>query len=394
MAIIRRKLEPLLHSQVERGKSILLLGPRQVGKTTLLKEIPNQLTINLVDRSRRLELEKDPSRLKREVMALKSKKGGSRPLILIDEIQKIPELLDIIQELIDDKVAQFLLTGSSARKLRRYQEINLLPGRLVNLRLDPLTYFELQEPNLNDLMMYGGLPGIYTTSKKSDQELDLQSYVESYLEEEIRAEAIVKKVGEFAKFLTLAGIESGKIINFSKVSEDLSVSPKTVASYFDILEDCLIAEKIEPITKSLTRKKLTRSNRYLMFDLGVRRACAQEGAQVTPERMGELFEQFVGLEIIRISRLSNYPGQLRFWRDPDGPEVDWIFENGSQLTPIEVKWTSNPKVKDIKNLKIFASEYKNVTQSYLICRCSEPQMMEDKITAIPWSRMESYLYRK
>jgi predicted AAA+ superfamily ATPase len=392
MTKIRRNLAPILQSQLARGKSILLLGPRQVGKTTLLADLPSNLTISLLERKRRLQLEKDPERLFREIAAIARESRSKRPLIFIDEIQKVPSLLDIIQKIIDDGKAQFILTGSSARKLRRQQEVNLLPGRIVQLRLDPLMLTELDNPALEPLLLDGSLPAIYLTRAEADRARDLISYVETYLEEEVRVEALVRKVGEFARFIELAGIESGHVINCAKIGEDLGVNPKTVSTYYEILEDCLIAERIEPITMSSSRKRLTKSARYLIFDMGVRRAGAGEGTALLPSRMGELLEQFVGLELIRQCRLLLPRARVRFWRDPDGPEIDWVLESHGKLFPIEVKWTENPKEREIKNLITFLTEYKNAPRGYLVCRCSSPQrMFEGKIRAISWNAISEII---
>jgi len=139
-------------------------------------------------------------------------------------------------------------------------------------------------------------------------------------------------------------------------------------SYYQILEDCLIAERIDPLTKSATRKKLTKTQKYLFFDLGVRRLAAGEGTRLPKESLGHLFEQFVGLELLRCGRLSDEKTRLKFWRDPDGPEVDWVIEQNDNYVPVEVKWTTNPSNKDIKHLKVFLNEYKNAGNAYLICR--------------------------
>ena len=203
-----------------------------------------------------------------------------RKLVFLDEVQKVPAILDVVQDLIDRKIANFILTGSSARKLRRGHSVNLLPGRIVTFRLDPFTLREVGE-DLDNLLLYGSLPGIFTQKKLSDKEQDLESYVTTYLEEEIRAEAVVRNIGAFARFLECAAMESGKIVNFRKISQDIGVAHTTIASYYEVLEDCLISERIDPITKSRTRKKLTKSSKYLMFDLGVRRVSAERGYQTS-----------------------------------------------------------------------------------------------------------------
>lgn len=386
MAHFRRNLEPHLLRHLRRGKSLLLLGPRQVGKTTLLSTLSADLNVNLVDRTLRLSYERRPQRLLEEVSALPRK--AAPPLVIIDEVQKVPEIMDVAQQLIDAKHAQFILTGSSARKLRRHGDMNLLPGRLVHLRLDPLTLDELPEAALDDLVYDGSLPGCVQTLDAGDRELDLKSYVEAYLDEEVRAEALVRRIGDFARFLELAGIESGNIINLSAIASDVGLSKNTVGNYFEILFDCLVAERIDPITRSATRKKLTRSSRFLLFDMGVRRLCANEGRRVTPERRGGLFEQFVGLELIRHLRFAHPTAQLRFWRDPDGPEVDWVVEVHGRYVPIEVKWSDDPGPSVIKHVLTFLDEYQDqATHGYVVCRSPTRLQLHPRVTAIPWQHL-------
>jgi len=223
MGYINRKIETSVQHALERGKSVLLLGPRQTGKSTLIKKIPCDVFINLVIPKVRIRYEKDPSILLKEVEALVTEKD-QLPLVILDEIQKVPELTDVIQALIDDDIAQFILTGSSARKLRRGGMINMLPGRVVKFRLDPLSLAEYDTiPELNSFLKFGTLPGIYIVEAEQDKETDLESYVTTYLEEEIREEALVRRIGTFAKFLELAGIESGNMVNFSKIAQDIGV---------------------------------------------------------------------------------------------------------------------------------------------------------------------------
>ncbi len=277
MKLIQRILKEKLSKTLERGKSVLLLGPRQTGKTTLISEYKADLEITLLISKIRRQYEADPDQLIREVQALKSAKN-TLPLVVIDEVQKVPALMDGIQYLIDNGFAQFILTGSSARKLRHSKNVNLLPGRVIQLRLDPLTLGELPPPypSAENFLLYGSLPAIYLESDKSIREEELDSYVDLYLEEEVRAEALVRDIGAFENFLKLAAIESGNIVNFDRISQDIGVARTTIAAYYQILEDCLIAERIEPYIESHSRKKLTKSPKYLLFDLGLRRLAAEE----------------------------------------------------------------------------------------------------------------------
>ncbi|MBI2500239.1 MAG: ATP-binding protein [Deltaproteobacteria bacterium] len=384
MQYIQRQLESGLQHHLDRGKSILLLGPRQTGKSTLLARLSSDLTLSLASPGTRQRYEKNSSLLIGEIEALAKK--TKRPLVFLDEVQKVPTIMDAVQDLIDRHVAQFILTGSSARKLRKGRGVNLLPGRVVSMRLDPFLHQEYAQP-IEMILTDGTLPGIVQEREATDREVDLKSYVETYLEEEIRAEAIVRNIGSFARFLEFAGLESGNIINLHGLSQEMGVSHTTIASYFEILDDCLIAERIEPITQSLTRKKLTKSNRYLMFDLGVRRLCAGEGRSLSRDRLGNLFEQYVGLELIRLARLKTVSTKIRFWRDPDGPEVDWVIERGGEYIPIEVKWNDRPSRQDIRHLKVFLKEYKKAKKGYVVCRTPRPVKLEEEITAIPWQQL-------
>ncbi|MBI4698528.1 MAG: ATP-binding protein [Nitrospirae bacterium] len=361
-----------------------MLGARQTGKTTLLQQLKPDILYSLVQPNVRQRYEKDPSLLAKEIEA-GLPQNRRMPVIAIDEVQKVPEIMDVLQDLIDRKIAQFILTGSSARKLKKG---NLLPGRVVVSRLDPVMLAELpaQFLSLDELLIFGSLPGILAVKQKNDKEIDLQSYVTTYLEEEIRAEALVRQIGTFSRFLELAASESGNIINLSKISQQLGIVHTTVAGYYRILEDCLVAERIDPITTSRHRQKLTKSPKYLFFDLGIRRVSAGEGQKLPAEIMGNLFEQFIGLELVRCSRLTG--AKVHFWRDPDGPEVDWVIESEGKYIPIEVKYKEAPTVRDSRHLKVFLSEYKNADIGYVVCRTPRRFKIDEQVTAVPWMELD------
>jgi len=396
MNYIKRFLKPSLEKALQRHKSILLLGPRQTGKTTLIQQIKNDYFISLVQPVVRQKYEKNPSLLTGEIEVIAEEKK-STPLIVIDEIQKVPELLDVAQDLIDRRVAKFILTGSSARKLRTAKGINLLPGRVVVFHLDTLTLSELKNEKctLEQLLYYGMLPGIIQTAVEEDKETDLRSYVTTYLEEEIRLEAVVRNIGHFSNFLQLACSEAGEIVNLRKLSQVIGVAHTTIASYYQILEDCLIAERIQPLRETKARRRLTSSPKYLFFDLGVRRLGAEEGIGFSKEQLGKQFEQFVGLELIKTARLVDSSIKIKFWRDSDrGQEVDWIIEKQGHYLPIEVKWTTTPSIQDVKHLKIFLAEYKNVEKGYVVCRVKQKIKLTDNIYAIPWNEVDKLIIKE
>ena len=391
MKYIPRLLEQAIRRALARNKSVLLFGARQTGKTTLISRFDAGLVVTLVRPDVRQRYEKSPHLLAGEVEALAPPAKSTRPLVVVDEVQKVPALLDVVQDLIDRGRANFVLTGSSARKLRRGAAVNLLPGRVATFRLDPFSLREVPVQDVQDRLLYGSLPGILAVPDVSDRETDLESYVTTYLEEEVRAEALVRRVGDFARFLELAASESGHIVNLRKLSQEIGVSHTTIGAYYQILEDCLIAERVEPLTHSKTRKKLTKSEQYLFFDLGVRRLAAREGAKPSRETAGRLFEQFVGLELVRCAHAARRPVTVRFWRDPDGPEVDWVIDQNGLYTPIEVKWTDAPQPRDIRHLEVFLTEYPTAGAGYLVCRVPRKVTLNKRIVALPWHAVDELI---
>ncbi len=391
MQYIKRLLEDKIRHALKRNKSVLLLGARQTGKTTLIHQFNHDLLISFIQPDIRQRYEKSPHLLKGEVESLTTGKSSKRPLVILDEVQKVPIILDVVQDLIDREIANFILTGSSARKLHRGAQVNLLPGRIVAFRMDPFSLKEVPAKDLNERLFYGSLPGILAVKNQADREIDLESYVTTYLEEEVRSEATVRNLGDFARFLELAASESGGIINLRKLSQEIGVSHTTIGAYYQILEDCLIAERIEPLTQSKTRKKLTKSDKYLFFDLGVKRVAAQEGTRPPREVMGMLFEQFIGLELLRNAHIKGHGTKIRFWRDPDGPEVDWIIDTEGIFTPLEVKWTQNPASSDIRHLEVFLSEYRSAKTGFLICQVPRKTKLSEKIFALPWQSIDEIL---
>jgi uncharacterized protein len=382
--MLARSVESRLRKLLERQRSVLLLGPRQTGKTTLIQLLKPDVTLNFLKPEVRQRFEKAPELLGAEAETLAARTRGRRPLIALDEVQRVPELVDTVQDLIDRKVAQFILTGSSARKLRRRTGPNWLPGRITPLRLDPFSLAERLPASLEEALVFGSLPGIALELEDAMREQDLQAYATLYLEEEVRSEALVRNLGAFSRFMTLAALESGNISHFRGLAQELGLPHTTVAGYYEILEDCLIAERVEPLSQSRTRKRLTKSPRYLFFDLGVRRAAAEEGTRPGATTLGAWFEQFVGLELLRATRTTETPVHLNFWRDPDGPEVDWVLAAEDCWLPVEVKWSDAPTERDTRHLETFLSEYPKAREGFVVCRTPRAFKLGPNVTAIPW----------
>ncbi|MCC2667060.1 MAG: hypothetical protein K0S63_976 [Gammaproteobacteria bacterium] len=389
MGYTKRSIEPKIQAALNRGKSVLLTGPRQTGKTTLLaQQIKSSRAINFADPALRLQYEMSPDLLKAEVEAMQPEKDRTMPLLVLDEIQKVPLLMDTIQLLIDNKQAQFILTGSSVRKLKRTKDINLLPGRIIGLHLDPLSLLEMPKiPDIEKLLLYGSLPNIFFEKNTQYQEEDLKNYVVNYLEEEIRAEAMVRNIGSFARFLECVALELGQPGNMEKISQDIGVKRNTIVDYYQILEDCLIINRIEPITRSSSRHRLTKASKYLFFDLGVRRLCAREGSQLSAKTLANLFEQLVGMELLRYLHVFTLNGKLRYWRDHNGPEIDYVIDIHNKYIPIEAKWTSRPDAKDAVHLELFLKEYDCYEKAYIICQCKTQFKLTDRVIALPWQEI-------
>jgi len=391
MKYISRDIEKEIRHTLKRGKSVLLLGARQTGKTTLIEEtIDPDICYSFVNPKVRRRYEQSPFLIGDEVEAsIQTGELAHQPVVFIDEVQKVPEVLDVVQDLIDRKIATFVLTGSSARKLRRDTNLNLLPGRVILFRLDPLTITEIPTPlpSLETLLLYGSLPGVFIENDDADKETELKSYVNIYLEEEIRAEAMVRNLASFSRFLELAASESGNLINFSKLSQDVGISRYMISEYYQILEDSLIADRIEPITSNRTRHKLSKVPKYLVFDMGIRRLSAGEGIRLPRVIMGKLFEQFIGLELLRASRSILHPFKVRYWREYSGAEIDFIIERDHTYIPVEVKWSEAPTEKDCRHLIKFMAENKSVKQAYIVCRTPRKFIVTKNILAIPWEEL-------
>lgn len=390
-SMISRLIEKRIGSALRDDVSFFLLGPRQTGKTTTLTKIFSSLdhfALNLMETKERLKFERNPSLLSEEVLASGKKR------IFVDEVQKVPSVLDDIQVLIDREKRVFALTGSSARKLRR-KSVNLLPGRALQFRMDPLVYPEYLEAfpitnltNLKLVLKYGELPGILTLVADSREKLAgelLASYVTTYLEEEVRAEALVRNLGAFAKFLKLAAESSGGLVSMRSMAQDIGMNHATISGHFQVLEDSLVAERIEPLLPAGERGKLRKAAKYVLFDTGVRNTAAEVlgPAEFTSEYWGRLFEQWVGMSLLRLMRARGTAGGLRYWRDYAGREVDWVVDFGDRWIPVEVKWGENLRPGDIRHLDYFVRTYeKKVKAGYIVFTGERDRKISEKTLAL------------
>jgi uncharacterized protein len=357
-------------------KSHFLFGPRQTGKTSLINHTMKEVKVyDLLDTSIFLALSQNPGRIAQEI-------APEDRLVVIDEIQRLPELLNEVHRLIEGRGIRFFMTGSSARKIRR-GGINLLGGRARTKHLHPLTRRELGERfELTRAVQRGLLPSIYFSD---DPFADLESYTGLYLQQEIVAEGAVRSIPAFSRFLRIAALCNGTIVNFTKVSNDAQVARTTVYEYFEILKDTLILYELPAWRKSKKRKPLA-SSKYYFFDVGV--AAALQGRVLRPgtPEFGEGFEAYLFHELLCYrDYIRTEP--LSYWRSTSGFEVDFII---GDHTAIEVKAKENISAQDIKSLKTLAEE--EILKRYL-CVSLEPRMRRiGSVVILPYKEFLDMLW--
>lgn len=334
-------------------KSFFLIGPRATGKSYLIRtQLTNKaLVINLLHSALYIRLLNNPSELESIIDAQDKK------IIVIDEIQRVPDLLNEVHRMIEEKNLVFLLTGSSVRKLKG-ENVNLLAGRAWQANLFPLTSQEIDNFDLERYLLYGGLPAIYSSEYPQEE---LYSYVETYLREEIQAEALVRKIPSFSRFLKVSALTSGEILNFTNIASDAAVPASTIKEYYHILEDTLIGFMLPAWTKSIKRKAISTAKFYY-FDIGVKNTLAEiKTIDLNSNLYGQAFEHFIILEIRAYLSYKRTKKNLYYWRSKHGHEVDVIIEND---IAIEIKSTKYISDKHLKNLSYLAEE--KIIKKYFI----------------------------
>ncbi|MDP2600158.1 MAG: ATP-binding protein [Deltaproteobacteria bacterium] len=365
----------------EIKKSILLLGPRQVGKSTLLKGFSSDLFFNLMDEETFMSFSKDPGRLKRQIGAIQNPKR-----IIIDEIQRIPTLLNSIQAIVDaNPHLQFILTGSSARKLKK-GGANLLPGRIVLEHLDPLSYWELKNNfDLERILQLGSLPGIYLDPKSGPEVLG--TYATVYLREEIQAEAATKNLGGYARFLDVAAQASGEWINYSKIASDAEIPKETVRRFFTLLEETLLAYRVPPFHPTASKRRVSQRDRFIFFDTGVRNAIlGTHKNPASPTEKGKLFEQWIILQIIAFVHGFKKEWRWSAYRTEGGAEVDVIVDVGKKYLAVECKWGKAVTESETRGLLSFESIAKKPVDKYVVYRGENTEKFENGVLAIPFEK--------
>jgi len=364
-----------LRKQVFKGlekESAFLWGARQTGKSTLLKMLyPKSLYFDLL-------LSEEYNRFISNQGLLRQIVESSTPSdpVIIDEIQRIPQLLNEVHWLIVNKGVQFILSGSSTRKILKSGG-NLLGGRAIRYELYPLSFSEIPDFNLLHALNYGLLPRHYLS--KSPQKL-ISSYIGSFLKDEIANGAKIRNIPSFSRFLEVSAFSNGEIVNYANIASECGVSAPTIKEYFQILEDTLVGRFL-PSYQKKPKRRVILSPKFYLFDIGVANALLKRGEiKAGSEMFGHAFEHFIYNEIIAHQHYSGIDYQLSYWRTTSQFEVDFIL--GDHEVAIEVKSTELASPRHLKGLKAFAEEYK--VKRLILVSNDQYSRKTENITIIPW----------
>ena len=360
-------------------ETCFLWGPRQTGKSTLLKMLfPNAKRYDLLLSNEYHRLLTNPGLIREECLAEKKSSIEKKLPIIIDEVQKIPALLDEVHWLIENAGIRFILCGSSARKIKRGQA-NLLGGRAVRYELHPLVYPEISDFSLSKALNTGLLPRHY--QHKHFRRL-IESYVGDYLKEEIAAEALTRNVPAFSRFLKIAALTNGELINYQNIASECGVSSPTVKEYFQILDDTLIGKQL-PAFQKRAKRRLIGAPKFYFFDIGIVAHLTHRGKiEKGSELFGRALEHFIYMEILAHSSYSelNYP--VAYWKTASGFEVDFVL--GDHELAVEVKSASMVGNRHLKGIRAFKEEH--AARHYIVVSMDpQPRKTTDGIDILPWN---------
>ena len=360
------------------GKSAFLWGPRKVGKTYWISHSLKKATvIDLLKTDTLAEYVSRPALLRERYLDHKG-------FIVIDEVQKVPQLLDEVHWLIENKNASFLLTGSSARKLRR-GHANLLGGRAWRKTMVPLSCLEVTDFDLERVMISGLLPAHYLSTNPIE---DLRAYVADYLKEEIIAEALTRNIPAFNEFLRVAAITSSELINYVNIARETGVSHKVIRTYFDILEDTYLGFRIPPWKKSENRRMII-TEKFYLFDVGMANYLSRRQPRIGSPEFGKAFEHYILMELKAYQAYRNPDMPISFWRTSTGREVDFIL--GEKELAVEIKGSSRVHEGDIRALQALIEDGP-VKKCCLVCLEKQPRDVTRNIKILPWQMFIEQLW--
>jgi len=366
-----------------KESSLFLFGARNTGKSTLIQEVYAQssITFDLLKKSTEARFLRNPDELYDIVMGLPE----ATTHVIIDEVQKIPALLDVVHQLMGVTNKYFIMTGSSARKLKQ-GGANLLAGRAFVYHMYPLTHIELGDSfDLDHALHWGTLPQIFTQNCDDLKKEFLYAYAHTYLKEEIWNEHFIRDLDPFRRFLEVVAQCNGKLINYSNIARDIGVSDKTIKSYYAILEDTLIGFFLEPYHDSF-RKRLSHQPKFYLFDTGVTRALAfltDVKLENKTHAYGNAFEHFIVLECIRLSSYHRLQYKFSYLRTQDDVEIDLVIERpGKPLLCIEIKSSAEISPSHISS---FISITKDLKNAEAICICNDIYTKKiEHVLVMPW----------
>jgi predicted AAA+ superfamily ATPase len=377
-------IDRAMKMELPEGQSAFLWGARKTGKSTFLKQnFPSSIVYDFLKTDLSVELTGRPALLREQILARSPR--DLRPPVILDEVQKVPSILDEVHWLIENKGTSFILCGSSARKLRRGQA-NLLGGRAWRFVLHPLTTKELPDLDLLQALNNGLIPNHYL--QKGGQR-SLRAYVTDYLKEEVFNEGLTRNIPAFSRFFEAIGYSHGQLTNYANIARECGIDAKTVREYYQILVDTLLGTVLLPFKKRQSRQVIGRAPKFYLFDVGV--AGYMAGRQVKQEKgelFGQAFEHFILMELFAHRSYLELEYPLSFWRTKSGLEVDFVLGDGE--VALEVKGGQSVSLRDLRPLRAFIEEY-SPRKAIVVGNESQARAV-DNIQVLPWRDFLSQLW--
>ena len=378
-------IDRILNIDLPPGQSAFLWGPRKTGKSTYLKaRFSESLIYDFLQTDLFLEFSKKPSLLREQLLARDD--GSLNYPIILDEVQKIPQVLDEVHWLMENKGLRFILCGSSARKLKR-GKANLLGGRAWRYEMFPFVSVEIENLNLLRALNQGMVSIHYL---QDNYKKSLQAYTRDYLKEEVFHEGLTRNIPAFSRFFDAMGYTHGELTNYSNIARECGVDSKTVKEYYQILVDTLLGTIVEPFKRRQDRHVISRAGKFYLFDVGVAGAITKRHmVEERGELFGKAFEHFMFLEIAAHDSYNELGYEINFWRTKSGLEVDFVLGRGE--VAIEVKGTDRVDTRDLRPLITFAEEY-SPRKSLVVCN-EKVERVHGQIRILPWRKFLSDLWK-
>lgn len=385
------EIKRIMKMNLQDANSAFLWGARQTGKSTYLASVfPKSIRYDLLQTDLYLRLLKEPYLLREEIISLSKEK--LRYPIIIDEVQKVPLLLNEVHWLIENSNAYFVLCGSSARKLK-HGAANLLGGRALRYTFFPLVFPEIENFDLLRALNVGLLPKHYLSDNDTTKFL-LQSYINDYLTEEVQAEGLTRNLPAFARFLDVMAFSHGELINYSNIARDCGVDKNTVKEYFQILVDTLLGYFVLPYNKKIKRETITSVPKFYFFDVGIVNTLSKKTlGSLRGAEAGKAFEHYILMELVAYAGIMRKNFPIKFWRTKTGLEVDFILGDGE--VALEVKISDMVRKSDLNGLIAFQEEHrpKKALVVSLVPRARKLLVNNNEIEIIPWKKFLQQLWR-